>query len=219
MFISGPPSNRAHFPYQAGLRGNSSPPDPPFLSLPVRRASRPTTAQLLRIRVDVADQAVASGSTPMWASLASRTPPPLFSSTTCRAPHQPPPLSSYGRRARVHARRRHNTGSSLSSRLQPSRPPFPLVERVRHLATSPSATTRAVPAAVLEQLGRAKLAAPCFSVGRCSGEAPAPCSCPWSRWETPKTELSRATPPRGGWGPTSKGRRGVLAEAAQRQAL
>jgi hypothetical protein len=32
MFISGPPSSQAHFPYQAGLHGNSSPPNPLSLS-------------------------------------------------------------------------------------------------------------------------------------------------------------------------------------------
>jgi hypothetical protein len=71
LFISGRPSNRAHFPYQVGLHGNSSPPDP-LLSLPARRVSRPATAQLQRIRVNVADQAVASSSAPTCASLASR---------------------------------------------------------------------------------------------------------------------------------------------------
>jgi hypothetical protein len=46
MFISGPPSNRAHFPYQAGLRGNSSPPDPPFSLCPcdVRAAPPPLSS-------------------------------------------------------------------------------------------------------------------------------------------------------------------------------
>jgi hypothetical protein len=147
MLISDLPSSQAHFPYQAGLHGNNSPPHPPpFLSLPVRRVNRPATAQLRRIRVDVADQAVASGSTPTCASLASRTPSPLLLHHMSRP--TTPPLPSYARRARVHAHHRHNTESSLSSRLQPSRPPFPLAERGCHLVTSPSAP--AVP--VLEQL-------------------------------------------------------------------
>jgi hypothetical protein len=43
MFISGGPSSQTHFPYQADLCGNISPPDP-LLSLPARRVNRPATA-------------------------------------------------------------------------------------------------------------------------------------------------------------------------------
>jgi hypothetical protein len=43
MFISGGPSSQTHFPYQADLCGNISPPDP-LLSLPARHVNRPATA-------------------------------------------------------------------------------------------------------------------------------------------------------------------------------
>jgi hypothetical protein len=188
MFISGPPSSRAHFPYQAGLHSNSSLLDP--LSLSTRTTCEPPhhhpgrchrLGRCLGLCPDV--------------RLTGQPVPPLLLRHVPHPTPALPPLPSYARRAQVCARCRHNTGPSLSSRLQPSRPPFPSAEWGHHLATSLSTATRAVPMAVLEQLGRAELAAPCFSVGCCSGEAPAlSLVAPGD----PKTELSHATPPRGG---------------------
>jgi hypothetical protein len=78
LFISGRPSSRAHFPYQASLRGNKSPPDPPPPP-PYSLCPRDVQAALLRhIWVNVTDQAVASSSALTCASLASRNPPPFF---------------------------------------------------------------------------------------------------------------------------------------------
>jgi hypothetical protein len=99
LFISGRPSSRAHFPYQAGLRGNKSPPDPPPpppYSLCPRDVQ---AAQLRHIWGNVTDQAVASSSALTCASLASRNPPPpsFFSWARTSSAHPllffPPPKS------------------------------------------------------------------------------------------------------------------------------
>jgi hypothetical protein len=88
MFISSLPSSRAHFPYQAGLCGNRSPPDP--LSLSARATCepphhRPALAHPSRC----CRPGHCLGLHPDVRLTGQPDPPPLFSSTSCHAPHQP----------------------------------------------------------------------------------------------------------------------------------
>jgi hypothetical protein len=124
-------------------------------------------------------------------------PPPPYSPLSRSTPHTRPLLFPHmrdepecmlvaattpGRRYRAvsnqagHHSHRPNGGATLS----PHRAPLCLATGARNPAKNePSqADARAVPVPVLEQLGRAELAVPCFSVGRCLGEAPAPCNYP-----------------------------------------
>jgi hypothetical protein len=160
MFISSLPSSRAHFPYQAGLCGNRSPPDP--LSLSARATCEPPhhcpapahpsrccrPGHCLGLHPDV-----------RLTGQPDPPPPLLLYLVPCPTP-APQPLPSYVCQARVRACRRHNTEPSLSSCLQPSRTPFLSTEQGHHLLTSPSAAARDMSAVVLQQLGRAELAAP-----------------------------------------------------------
>jgi hypothetical protein len=93
MFISGLPSSRAHFPYQVGLCGNRSPPDP--LSLSARATCEPPHHRLAPAHPSrCCRPGRCLGLHPYVRLTGQPDPPPPSSPLPCAMPHTSPASSS-----------------------------------------------------------------------------------------------------------------------------